>query len=239
MLFLHGLFGSSANWGSIARHFSASRFCIVPDLRNHGRSFHSPDVSYQAQADDVLRLMDHLDIEKADIIGHSMGGKVAMQLALKHPHRCSQLAVVDIAPVSYRHGFHEIIESLASIDLSMLGSRHEADSLLARKLEGAGLRGFLLQNLVRENGNWGWRLNLQALADGEKSIVGFPSTFSRHFGGEALFVAGETSSYINYQDHETIHGLFPEARIVTIPGAGHWVYADKPEAFIEKLELFL
>lgn len=239
LIFLHGLFGSSSNWGRVVSHFAARHRCILPDLRNHGRSFHAPDVGYQAQADDLIRLMNHLDIEKAHIIGHSMGGKVAMQLALEYPGRCEKLVVVDIAPVGYRHGFGEIIESLRSIDLELLGSRQEADNLLARRLSDPGLRGFLLQNLVRDDGRWIWRLNLEALAEGQKEIVGFPVQRRRPFGGQSLFVAGEKSSYINYQDHATIQQLFPGARIVTIPGAGHWVYAEKPGPFIEQLELFL
>jgi len=239
LLFLHGLFGSSSNWGSVVSHFTVRHRCILPDLRNHGRSFHAADVGYSAQADDLIRLMNHLDIERANIIGHSMGGKVAMELALEYPGRCDKLVVVDIAPVSYRHGFGEIIDSLSSIDLALLGSRQEADNLLGKRLADPGLRGFLLQNLVRENGQWSWRLNLEALAQGQQEIVGFPEKRRRPYVGKSLFVAGEKSTYINYQDHATIQQLFPGARIVTIPGAGHWVYAEKPGAFVEQLERFL
>ena len=239
LLFLHGLFGSASNWGRVVSHFSATHRCILPDLRNHGRSFHTSDVGYQAQADDLIRLMNHLGIESANFIGHSMGGKVAMQLALEYPRRCNKLVVVDIAPVSYRHGFGEIIDSLRSIDLDLLGSRQEADNLLAGRLDNPGLRGFLLQNLVRDNGRWTWRLNLEALAQGQQEIVGFPVQRRRPFSGESLFIAGEKSGYINYQDHGVIQSLFPGATIVTIPGAGHWVYAEKPVLFIEQLEHFL
>jgi esterase len=239
LLFLHGLFGSASNWGRVVTHFSAQHRCIAPDLRNHGRSFHTGEVGYRDQAEDLIRLMDHLAIESASLIGHSMGGKVAMQLALEYPQRCRKLVVVDIAPVRYRHGFGDIIESLRSIDLGLLGSRHEADVLLAKHLADPGLRGFLLQNLVRHDGNWEWRLNLEALAAGQEKIVGFPPQHGRHFAGETLFVAGEQSGYINFQDHATIHAFFPGATIVTITGAGHWVYAQQPAAFIEQLELFL
>ena len=239
LLFLHGLFGSSSNWGRVVSHFASKHRCILPDLRNHGRSFHATDVEYEAQADDLIRLMNHLDIKTANIIGHSMGGKVAMELALEYPERCDKLVVVDIAPVRYRHGFGEIIDSLRSIDLALLGSRQEADNLLGKRLADPGLRGFLLQNLVRDDGRWIWRLNLEALAEGQQEIVGFPAKRRRPYAGQSLFVAGEKSTYINYPDHATIQPLFPGASIVTIPGAGHWVYAEKPGPFIDQLERFL
>ena len=239
LLFLHGLFGSSANWGRITRHFEADYHCITPDLRNHGRSPHDTDVSYQAQAADVQELMLELSIDSAAFIGHSMGGKVAMIQALTQPHTVDSLIVVDIAPVTYTHSFSGIISALRQLDLESLHKREQADAQLAVSIHDAAVRAYLLQNLVKSEGRWQWRINLDYLYAGIEEIIGFPEMKDHIYPGETLFLYGERSGYIDQFGCETAKQLFPGGGFVEVEDAGHWVYAEQPEKFIQSIEAFL
>jgi pimeloyl-ACP methyl ester carboxylesterase len=240
LVFIHGLFGSSANWRGIARRFSDAYRVLVPDLRNHGQSPHSDDVSFKSQAADVLALLDASGEEQAVLVGHSMGGKVAMRLALDAPERVTALACVDIAPVSYPGDrFGPIFEAMAAVDPETLASRQQADARLAGFLPARQLRSYLLQNLVKEQDGWRWRLNLGALEQGMQEVSGFDAPADARFLGEALFVYGGNSSYVKPEHAKIIRYWFPYARLRQIAGAGHWVYADEPLAFTNALESFL
>jgi esterase len=168
-----------------------------------------------------------------------MGGKAAMWLALTEPERVRELVVADVAPVSYGHRFDAIVEALSGLDLPALSNRREADALLARTLPDPGLRGYLLQSLVREADGWRWRLDLSALAASMEEIPGFPDPGDRQYAGPALFVYGTESDYLQAGHLPRIRRLFPLARLRAIPGAGHWVYSDRPDAFVRALESVL
>ncbi len=240
LLLLHGLFGSSANWHPIARRLQASFHVLSPDLRNHGRSPHDPLMSYPAMAGDILDLLDAQGLDRVDLVGHSMGGKVAMWLALHHPERVNRLVPVDMAPVKYPHRFENIFTALETLPLQHLASRSAADAWLARTLDSAGLRAFLLQNLLKHGEIWRWRINLRVLRGAIETLLDFPEeTHGRQFPGETLFIYGGRSDYMNQRRAEQARLYFPFARLRMIPEAGHWVYAEAPEAFFSALSRFL
>lgn len=240
-MLLHGLFGSSANWLGIARELAqCGRRALLPDLRNHGRSFHHPDVSYAALAGDLLRLLDDTGVDEADLVGHSMGAKAAMWLALAEPGRVRSLVAVDSAPVGYPNRLDAILAALQAIRLDTLAARADADAVLAGRVTDRRVRDYLLQNLVREDGCWRWRMNLPALAEGIGTIVAWPEAVPRgSYPGRALFLYGGESDYV-LPDHEPrIRRLFPYARLRSVAGAGHWVYADRPADVVAALRAFL
>ncbi len=238
IILLHGLYGSAANLQTIGKALTDRFRVILPDLRNHGRSAHDDDVSYQSMAGDVLSLMDQLSCEQVDLLGHSMGGKVAMWLSLNHPERVNHLIVADIAPVTYPNRFSVINKAMQDIELHKITSRQDADEKLSELLSNASLRSYLLQNLVLNEGQWQWRINLSALVKGMKVIKGFPAT-SAEFAKPALFMRGELSNYINDENETDLLNYFPLAEIVTLPEAGHWLYAEQPEQFIAAVKQFL
>ncbi len=240
IVMLHGLFGSSANWHTIARGLSADYHVIVPDLRNHGRSPHSEEMDYPVMVDDLEHLLEEHGLDAALFIGHSMGGKAAMLFALQHSQRVAGLVVVDIAPVSYLHRFDTIFEALREVDLDILSRRSEADNVLTHRLESHGLRQYLLQSLFRDDGRWQWRMNLNVLCRTIDDITAFPvSSALTAYPGPTLFIYGSESDYLTKQHYNRIRMLFPHARLRTIPGAGHWVYSEQPEAFASALWGFL
>ncbi len=240
LVLLHGLFGSSANWGSIARGLAQRYQVLVPDLRNHGQSPHRPEHNYQAMADDVNGLLDERSLDMAIVVGHSMGGKVAMQLALEYPARVSGLAVVDIAPVAYTHGFEAVLSGFDAVDLAALQSRADADRQMAAHIPLSGVRAFLMQNLARQDGRWHWRVNLGALRAAQREITGFPEPPSgSRYQGPTAFIHGELSDYVLPSYRPTIEALFPEAVFCEVAEAGHWVFADRPQGFMDCLEGFL
>jgi esterase len=241
VVLLHGLFGSSANWLGIARELAADgRHGFLPDLRNHGRSFHHPDVSYPALAGDLLRLLDARGIEEADLVGHSMGAKASMWLALAEPARVHSVVAVDSAPVVYPNRFDAVLAGLQSIQLDAVGTRADADAALASWVTDRRIRDYLLQNLVRDDGAWRWRINLAALTDGIGTIVGWPEAApGAAFPGRALFLYGGASDYVLPAYESRIRQLFPYARLRSVAGAGHWVYADRPADVLAALRSFL
>ncbi|WP_456405689.1 alpha/beta fold hydrolase [Thiolapillus sp.] len=240
LVLLHGLLGSLVNWQRIARSLAHTRRVIVPDLRNHGRSPHDPDVSYEAMANDVLELLDDLGIPEAVLIGHSMGGKTAMVLALRHPERVERLGVVDIAPVAYSGRLAFLMDALLSLPLEQIDSRAHADLLLADSIPEKAVCDHMLQNLQRSEGGWRWRNNLQALRDGLDSISGFPEdAFVQPYTGKSCFIKGEHSDYIDQHGLARIQTLFPAFELMEIRGAGHWVYAEQPRLFLDAVDRFL
>jgi pimeloyl-ACP methyl ester carboxylesterase len=240
LIFLHGLLGASSNWHSIARKLEDRFHIIVPDLRNHGRSPHAETVNYPVMALDLAELIDDQGLDSALLVGHSMGGKVAMWLALTQPGLVSGLVVVDIAPVNYPNRFESIFVSLSRIDIENLKSRGQAEQTLAFDIGEQGLRQFLLQNLERREGAWRWRSNLSVLNREMHAITGFPEAAdSGNYPGPVLFIRGGASDYLKPEFQPRIRALFPHTRFRVIAGAGHWVYAEQPEAFYAALTGFL
>lgn len=239
LVILHGLFGSGRNWTRVARQLGAAWQVYALDLRNHGESPWSDDVSYSAMAGDVLAFLDRQGIGQATVVGHSMGGKTAMALALEHPERVRDLVVVDIAPSRYALAFQAYVDAMQALDLSSLSRRAEADAGLQSAVPDSGIRAFLLQNLIVKDGHLSWRLNLPALSAGMPSISAFPDELSeRSYGGRSLFLGGGLSDYIRLEHHAVIARLFPKASIEMVPGVGHWIHAEAPEAFLAHLDAF-
>ena len=231
LLILHGLFGSARNWQTIGKRLSLTYSVYCLDLRNHGASEWRSAMTYPDMAADVAEAIVSLDLGAVHLIGHSMGGKAAMALALTAPSLLHSLMVVDIAPVSYSHDFRTYLRALRSIPLETLASRQQADALLAPAIEEPFLRGFLLQNLERDVNGWRWRCNLAALEACLSDLTDFPD-FHAAYHGPALFVRGAMSDYIRSEHASRILELFPEARHKTIPSAGHWIHAQQPDAFL-------
>ena len=238
VIILHGLYGSSANWGSVARALAGRHRLILPDLRNHGDSPHRPGMSYEAMAADVVELMDGLGLDAPALVGHSMGGKVVMTLALQRPHRVRRLCVVDIAPVSYPPHLDDILAALEGVDLARTTSRAEADRQLAGRVDSPMVRAFLLQSLGCHDGRCRWRLNLPALRAGFGQLIDFPA-LAGSYGGPALFLAGERSDYVTEGHLPAIQARFPAATVERVAGAGHWVHVDAPDVTIDLLREFL
>lgn len=239
LLFLHGLFGSSINWNSIARHFEQDWHIIVPDLRNHGRSPHSDEMSYPLMAQDVLLLLDQLGIEQVIPIGHSMGGKAALILAQQRPENVERLVIADIAPVAYEGGFSDVVAAFRSVDLQTLNSRNEADEAMSAHITEGGIRQYLLQNLEQKDGQWSWRNNLDAIVSAMDTIRGFEPGCQNAYEGKSLIIRGEFSDYVLPEYEATIRQCLPNVHIAMLPGVGHWVYAEDPEGFNKILDDFL
>jgi esterase len=239
LLILHGLFGYSDNWQTLGRKFSEHHRVFLIDQRNHGRSPHSEEFNYDLMAQDLLDLLEENGLEAPVLMGHSMGGKTAMTFALLHPDRLSKLIVVDIAPKEYPIRHDGILDALLSVDLSQVSSRDEADAQLARAIDHPGVRQFLLKNLYRkEDNSFGWRPNLPAI-DRHIGEVGAAITAEKPFEKPTLFINGGKSNYIRPEDHGEIEHLFPQAKIETIPEAGHWVHAEAPDKVYELVRAFL
>jgi len=244
LVILHGLFGTLDNWQTLARRWAedAGLRVISVDLRNHGRSFHAPEHSYALMADDVLALFDHLalDPKHLTLLGHSMGGKVAMCLALGYPERLAQLIVMDIAPrFSDMEHQDDIIAGLQAVDLATIETRQQAEAALARTIPQLGVRQFLLKNLYRQEDNsFAWRINLPALVE-NLAAVGQEISSAEPFLKPTLFVRGGKSNYILPEDKLTsIPALFPQSQVVTVPDAGHWLHAEKPDEVFELVKNF-
>jgi esterase len=240
VVILHGLLGSARNWTAIAKQLGATRRVLALDLRNHGASPWADQMTYGQMADDVRAFLERHGIAAAALIGHSMGGKVAMRLALDHGERVLRLVVVDIAPVAYRRTFNAYVDAMRSLDLSQVTRRSDADALLAEQIADAGVRGFLLQNLISAEGGLAWRVPLQTLADEMPELMGFPSSPApERYDGPSLFVSGGASDYVLPEHHEKILRLFPNAQFAAIENAGHWVHAEASDEFLRTVSGFL
>lgn len=237
LLIVHGLFGSGRNWRAIAKRLSADRQVITVDMRNHGDSFWSEENDYHSLADDLLRVVENFG-SPMDVLGHSMGGKAAMILALKNPDQVNRLIVADIAPVAYSHSQTSNIDIMQALPIQNYTRRSEADIDMARYLDDAATRAFLLQSLMFSNEGNSWKLNLPALSQSMDNIVGFPDV-SGQYTRKTLFVKGGLSDYVQTSYHTRIKQLFPTAEIETIAGAGHWVHAEAPRPFLESVSRFL
>jgi len=237
LMIVHGLFGSGRNWSVIARHLADTRDTVTVDLRNHGTSPRAPGQSYGDMAADLEEVIATLP-GPVDLLGHSMGGKAAMVLALTHPTLIRRLVVADIAPVAYAHDQTRHIDAMQGLDLTNLASRSEADRRLSHAIPDTALRAFFLQSLNLKSTPPQWRLNLDVLKAEMPKIVGWPDVTGA-FPGASLFLSGAESAYVQ-PDHRTgIRVLFPKSRFARILGAGHWLHAQKPREFVETVRIFL
>ncbi|MEM8555689.1 MAG: alpha/beta fold hydrolase [Pseudomonadota bacterium] len=235
LLIVHGLFGSARNWGVIAKRLSGDRHVVAVDMRNHGSSAWTETHTYPEMAEDLGEVIASLG-GQADVIGHSMGGKASMVLALRNPEMVRRLVVADIAPVSYGHSQMQFVNAMRGLDLSGVTTRSQADQGLRETVPELAVRAFLIQSLdvpARK-----WRLNLDTLARDMDQVLGFPQV-SGQYVGPTLFLSGAASDYVLLDHRPTIKPLFPMAKFVKIPGAGHWLHAEKPKEFEAAVRAFL
>lgn len=235
LLIAHGLYGSARNWGVIARRLSDERQVVAVDMRNHAYSFWDDRHDYPALADDLAKIIESIG-GVADVIGHSMGGKSAMTLALNYGAMVRKLVVADIAPVQYTHTQMPYIEAMRAVDMSRVERRSDVEQQLAELGVEKELQSFFTQSLDVPGRRW--RLNLDVLAEEMPNIMGFPDISSR-WNGPALFLTGAASDYVQPQHRNIIKSLFPNARFAKIPGAGHWLHAERPREFVAAVRTFL
>ena len=238
VVLLHGLFGSYENLGVIERSLSEQYQVINIDVRNHGRSDHSDEMNYQLMADDLAQTLDSLNVATAILLGHSMGGKLAMAFALAQPQRVSKLILADIAPVAYPARHSSIFAGLNAVDLNTIDSRNDADTQLAQHISEVGVRQFLLKSLVKHNDKFSWRFNLAALQANYQQLIGAP-LLNGCYNGAVLFIKGGNSDYILPEHKAQIMQLFPQAQAKVIQGTGHWLHAEKPTVFTKLAKDFL
>ena len=234
VMIVHGLYGSGRNWGVIAKRLSDQFFVITVDIRNHGDSPWLDTHNYHVMADDLVEVINSLNI-KPNVIGHSMGGKAAMVLALKRPNLVRNLIIADIAPVKYEHDQSQFIEAMQKVDLSKVEKRSDATLALSKYVEDKSLQNFFTQSLDIKAKRW--KLNLNVLRSEMSEILSFPKIESE-FSGHSLFLKGEKSDYIKPEHRKLIKSLFTKARFATFKEAGHWLHAEKPREFESAARLF-
>ncbi len=238
LIILHGLFGSGDNWRTVGKMLADAFYVVAFDLRNHGRSGHATEMRYEHLAGDVAQSMDDLDIDNASVIGHSMGGKTAMHLALLRPDLVDRLIVVDIAPRAHPPEHLQILKALCSLDVTAVGSRNEALRELKPDIPDERVRRFLIKNLVPANDHgYKWIFNLPAIRQNYPAIIGGIDSFDL-FEKPALFIRGKESTYFSEADFETARAYFYDADMVTLRG-GHWVHADDTDNFVREVKRFL
>lgn len=233
LIILHGFLASSRNWRTVAKRLAENHYVYVLDMRNHGASPHSEQMDYPLMAYDVACFMDEHKLTATHMLGHSMGGKIAMWFALQYPERIKSLIVADIAPVNYDHSFDSMVHALKTLPLAEIRNRKDAEQFLADEIPDVGFRQFLLQNLLLKDGNYFWRINLDFIAKTAQNIVGFPEPVRQSFTNKALFIAGGRSAYIQ---RGAVLSVFPYAEIIEIADAGHWLYVEAPAAFCQIID---
>ena len=241
VIILHGLFGSSSNWRGIAKQLSRHYEVHTLDLRNHGASFWSNDTTFTAMSEDVLDYIEHHQLAGTAVLGHSMGGKVAMALALAHPEKVGTLIIADIAPVEYQHNHAGLIKAMQDLPLSEITTRREADQALCDSIPDQAVRQFILQNLIfsASASSPRWRINLDALSKGMKTVFGFDSDSREPFTQPTLFIRGALSEYVQPHHQPLMARLFPNHHLVSIPNAGHWLHAEQTKQFMQEVTHFL
>lgn len=238
LVVIHGLLGSADNWRSHIKKWQEARRVVALDLRNHGRSPHASGMRYAEMADDVLSLLDRLDISRCHLLGHSMGGKVAMTLAREHPQRVSSLIVADIAPIRYGHGHDAIFAAMRHVEAEAPSDRRAVDALLAEYIDERAVRLFLATNLARgDDGVMHWRVGLAEIQEAYEEIRAEPDG-SQPYEGPALVLRGANSSYVDDTVLPRTREVMPRAEIATLE-AGHWLHAEQPEAFQEAVTAFI
>jgi esterase len=237
LIILHGFLASSRNWRFVAQKLAAQFHVYVVDMRNHGTSPHASLMDYPSMAQDLLLFLNQRGLQKASLLGHSMGGKIAMWFALNHPDYVNKLIVADIAPVSYSHSFDDTLNALRSLPLEEISNRKQAEIMLAAAIPELSYRQFLLQNLVLDDGHYGWRINLDIFQQMAPHIAAFPDINTlQPYPGETLFIAGNDSNFVSA---ETINKPFPDSQVKIIHDAGHWLHVQQPAEFIGLVENFL
>lgn len=235
LVLLHGLFGSADNWGSIAKHFAQHYQVISVDLRNHGRSPHNDSQTLADMAEDLRQLCDDLGVTPLHLLGHSLGGRVAMQFAAQYPERVNKLMVVDMGIRAYADAHTHLIDAMLALDLSQVQSRSKADKALSTSIRNLMVRQFLLTNLVKVNDQLQWRINLPAL---KANYAHFQAALAVHYEKPCLFIRGGQSDYVRDQDLAGIQQHFPQAQFVSLP-TGHWVHAEHPQLFMQTVGQYL
>jgi len=239
LIILHGLFGASDNWISIGKMLAERYEVFIPDQRNHGRSFKSNDFNYEVMVKDLLKFISINGITNPSIMGHSMGGKVAMKFAIDHTEKLNKLIVVDIAPKYYPVSHQQILAGMLSLNLNAISSRKEADQVLAKYVIQHQIRQFLLKNLTRTtDGKFEWKINLGVINDNIE-VIGREIDPGEKFDGATLFIDGDDSDYIREEDHALIAAMFPNSKIENIANAGHWIHAEQPQKFSQVVLDFL
>lgn len=239
LLILHGYFGMSDNWKTIGMKYAETFEVHLIDQRNHGRSFHAEEFDYELLVEDLLFYIEQHQLERVHILGHSMGGKVAMLFAVTYPELVGKLIIADIGPKSYPPHHEIILEGLNAVNFEIQNSRKAVEDLLKIYIQEPGIRQFLLKNVYwKEKGKLAYRFNLQSLTDHNDEVgVALPSFTI--FEGPTLFIRGAKSNYILEEDRALIKAHFPNSEIVTISGAGHWLHAENPSDFLKESQKFL
>lgn len=240
LIIIHGLFGMSDNWNTLGKRFAEKFNVHIVDLRNHGRSFNSNDFSYDHMAEDIEKYINSLNLDNPIIIGHSLGGKVGMNLAFRNNIKFHKLIVVDIAPKKYSVDFHKnILEFLSSISIKEFSSRVQIDELLSSKIKDFSVRQFLMKNLYRDTKKeFNWRFNINVLKEKLDNISGV-DFLGKKINIPTLFLSGERSNYINEDDKQLISNYFDNYQIYTIANSGHWIHAEQPELFYNSVTRFI
>lgn len=242
VLFLHGLFGQGKNFTTIAKALAPRFRSVLVDLPNHGASEWTAQIDYEQMAESVAAVIRDQTDGRAAVVGHSMGGKVAMVLALRHPDLVERLVVVDISPVDSAESseFEHLLDSLLTLDLNSLESRGQADEQLADRIRSKTVRGFLLQNLTHRGGTWEWKANLDLLRAELGSIGSFPDGLEKQpYEGPVLWIAGANSDYVKDEYTDDMRALFPRVRKIVVKDAGHWVHSEQQQVFTEIVRRFL
>ena len=239
LIILHGLFGMLDNWQALAKEFACFFETHIIDLRNHGRSFHANQHNYELMSEDLLSYLNAYNLDEVNLIGHSMGGKVAMTFACMYPERVEKLVVVDIAPKYYPPHHQEILSALNAVEQAKIKSRKDADQILSQYFSESTMRQFLLKNLYwKSSTELTFKFNLKVLSD-QIENVGQALHINALFENPTLFIVGQASNYIKETDIELIEYHFPDFEIVEIPMSGHWVHAENPDQFFDKVSRFL
>lgn len=239
LLILHGLFGQSDNFATLAKQYAEFYTVHAIDLRNHGRSFHSNEMSFDVMSEDILNYLNHHQIAECYLLGHSLGGRSVIEFSYQFPEKVKKLIVADMAPKSYPPHHQGILKALNSVDFSQVEKRSDVDDVLKQYIPDMGTRQFLLKNVYHaEHGKYAFRFNLKTLTETYEEMVGFDLT-DGEFDKPTLFLRGEKSNYILDEDFELIKAHFPLATIETVSKAGHWLHAENPKEFFEKTIQFL
>ena len=239
LIILHGFFGMGDNWKTLANRFSENYQVHIVDQRNHGRSFHSDEFTYELMVEDLLFYINHYHLENVHLLGHSMGGKTVMLFAVEYSEKVDKIIIADIAPRFYPPHHHFIIEALNAVDFKKVKSRNDIDLIFEKYIPESGIRQFLAKNIYRKSKDeFAYRFNLECLTDCFDEVgVGLPPI--SQFYGEALFLKGENSGYISKEDEQLIAIHFPKSEIKVVKNAGHWLHAENPEDFYNYIKIFL